>query len=87
MELPVPAVYKPAKNGGKILIIDGVHEFNKNKDDGKKIHYVCRQKYSKGCKVTAAVNKENDLVVRVTGDHNHDTDLLKKVAMEMKRKL
>ena len=64
MELPQPAVYKPAKNGGRNLIVDSVHEFSKNKDDGKKTFYVCRQKTSTGCKVTAAVCKDTDQVVK-----------------------
>ena len=36
MELPAPATYKEAKNGGKILLTSDGHEFSKNKDDGKK---------------------------------------------------
>ena len=78
----MPAVYKPAKNGGHILVINGVHEFNNNKDDGKKVHYVCRLTTRFGRKVTAAVCKATDHVVRVHGDHLHDTDLLNKIAIE-----
>ena len=83
MDLPAPATYKDAKNGGKILLTSDGHEFSKNKDDGKKIHYVCRHKIRHGCKVTAAVSKETDQIVRVTGDHTHDTDILNKIAKTM----
>ena len=83
MELPAQATYKEAKNGGKILLTSDGHEFSKNKDDREKIHYVCRQKIRHGCKVTAAICKETDQIVRVNGEHTHDTDILNKIAMNM----
>ena len=83
MDCPIPAVFKEAKNGGKILLTGDGHEFSKNKDDGKKIHYVCRQKNRHGCKVTAAVCKITETVVRINGEHTHDTDILNKMAKHM----
>ena len=45
MELPAPATYKEAKNGGKILLTSDGHEFSKNKDDGKKYSMSAARKY------------------------------------------
>lgn len=82
MELPVPASYKDAKQGGKILLCPDGYEFTKVKTETAKVHYVCRKKTKFGCKVTAAVATKDDMIVRITGEHVHDNDLVKTAVME-----
>ena len=50
--------------------------------DGPRIHFICRMKTRYGCKVTAAVTKEDNMLVRITGEHIHDTDIAVKKVRE-----
>ena len=84
--LPVEAKYIDAKrNGGKILVDDQNYQYNKVKVDGRRVFWVCSKKKELGCKVTASVLKEEgkpDRITKITGEHGHDTDLLKILASE-----
>ena len=82
MDLPVPAHFKHAKQGGKLLLCPEGYEFNKVKEDKDRIHFVCRMKKKYGCKVTAAVTVADNMLVRMSGDHNHDTDIAVKKVKE-----
>ena len=82
MDLPVPAHFKHAKQGGKLLLCPEGYEFNKVKEDKDRIHFVCRMKKKYGCKVTAAVTVADNMLVRMSGDHNHDTDIAVKKVRE-----
>ena len=82
MDLPVPAHFKHAKQGGKVLLCPEGYEFNKVKMDHGRIHFVCRMKKKYGCKVTAAVTVSDNMLVRMSGVHNHDTDLTVKKVRE-----
>ena len=78
MNLPTPAHYKNMKQGGKILLCPQGFEFSKSKSEASRVHYVCRKKFLFGCKVTAAVTTKDNMLVRISGDHNHDNDIAKK---------
>ena len=75
MALPVPAHYKHANQGGQLLLCPDGFEFNKAKSESSRVQYVCRMKKKDGCKVTAAVTTEDNMLVGVSGVHTHDTDL------------
>ena len=75
MALPVPAHYKHAKQGGQLLLCPDGFEFSKAKAEASRVHYVCRMKKKYGCRVTAAVRTADNMLVRVSGIHSHDTDL------------
>ena len=85
MDLPVLAHFKHAKQGGKVLLCPEGYEFNKVKEDTGRIHFVCRMKKKYGCKVTAAVTVADNMLVRMTGVHNHDTDLTVKKVQEKEK--
>ena len=82
MDLPVPAHFKHAKQGGQLLLCPDGYEFNKAKTETSRVHYVCRMKKKYGCKVTAAVTPQDNMLVRMSGVHNHDTDLAAKRVRE-----
>ena len=84
MDLPFPASYQDAKNGGKILLTPDSYEYSVSKTEEKRTHCVCLMKTKYKCRVTAAVARDTDMVVRVSGEHNHDTDLSKKLGTEMR---
>ena len=81
MSLPSPAAYRDAgKNNGRILIGPNGYEYSNVKEEVKCTHYVCRDKNKFGCKVTAVVAKPEDMIVRISGENNHDNNLVKKAA-------
>ena len=81
MSLPSPAAYRDAgKDNGRILIRPNGYEYSKVKEEVKCTHYVCRDNNKFGCKVTAAITKPEDMIVRISGEHNHDNNLVKKAA-------
>ena len=69
--------YRDAKQGGKILLFKNF-EYNKHQKDGKRIHYRCRDRSKYQCKVSLAVDVESGKVLRVSGEHRHDSDILHK---------
>ena len=86
MNLPFAAQFKPAKQGGQILVTPDNHEFKKSRPaQGKKLFMKCRMHHKYGCKATAAVDLEENMVVRLSGEHNHDTDITIKKVKEMEK--
>ena len=84
MSLPYPAIYEDAGwNKGKILIDQNGFEYTKMKEEKKRIHYGCRERRKYSCKVTAGVTKEDGMVVRISGEHNHDSNIVKKATTSM----
>ena len=91
---PIPAKYVPARrNDGKILVDNNSFEYNLVKKVGLKTWWICGEKTNMGCKVTATVKKSteddddaNDVILAIRGEHEHDSDLLKKVAMSEDKK-
>ena len=85
MDLPVQADFKHAKQGGKVLLCPVGYELNKVKEDTDRIHHFVCQMKKYGYKTRwllpwlLQITCYN-MLVRMTGIHNHDTDLtVKKV--------
>ena len=84
MSLPYPAIYKATgRNNGKILIDQNGFEYTKMKEEKKRIHYGCCERRKYFCKVTAGVTKEDGMVVRISGEHNHDSNIVTKATKSM----
>ena len=63
--LPSLAVWEDAKrNGGKILVCPDNYRFNIGKKREKKTHLYCVKKKN-GCKVTATVDSEADMLINI----------------------
>ena len=45
----------------------------------------CRMHHKYGCKATAAVDLEENMVVRLSDEHNHDTDITIKRVEEIEK--
>ena len=77
-------LYIPAKrNNGQILVDSSKFHYNLAKKSATKTWWICSMKASIGFKVTATVLKnqdEDDIITKVRGQHDHDTDLMKKAA-------
>ena len=84
MEAATPS-YEDTKQGGKFLVYQHF-EYNKHQKDGKRIHYRCRERAKYQCKATLAVSVDTGTVVRVSGEHNHDSDVLKKYVKNEEKK-
>ena len=61
------------------MIDQNVFEYTKVKEEEKRIHYGCHERRKNSCKVTACVTKEDGMVVRISGEHNHDSNIDMKV--------
>ena len=86
MELPFLAHYKDAKQGGKLLVTPDGHEFRRQRaPQGNKCHYMCHMGTKYGCKVTAAVQIDTNMVIKMSGEHTHDTDLTAKKTYEKRK--
>ena len=67
----LPAAYKEVKNGGKILICPDGFKYSKVKEQTKRAYYKCRNHKKDNCQVVTSVTKEDDMIVRMVGTHNH----------------
>ena len=67
----LPAAYKEAKNGGRILICPDGFKYSKVKEQVKRAYYKCRNHKKDNCHVVTTVTKEDDMIVRMAGTHNH----------------
>ena len=86
MELPFLAHYKDAKQGRNLLLTPDGHEFRRQRAPHRnKCHYMCRMGTKFGCKVTAAVQIDTNMVTRMSGEHTHDTDLAVKKVREKEK--
>ena len=77
-----PAVYLPARKGGRHLKDkDGMtYPLSKRRDN--KTYYFCTQRTLK-CPATAIVDNQSEMIVAKSGSHMHDSDLMKQMVREM----
>jgi hypothetical protein len=75
---PTPARYVAVKQGGKHLLDADNFEYRRIKTRETKMYYQCIKHKSLGCKGSAVVLIESDMIVGVHNEHNHDNDLLAK---------
>lgn len=78
----LPASYKDAKNGGRILICPAGYKFSKSREQDKKTYYKCRNQKTDNCRVMTTVSKEDNMIIRMTGIHTHDTEVTKNAVNE-----
>ena len=82
MKLPNAANWVNVKrNQGKVLVTPDSFQFNVSVKNEKKAWLHCNQRKN-GCKVTATVDITKDMLVSIRGEHNHDSDLLKKLVAD-----
>merc|ERR1712129_175907 len=79
----LPARYKDAKNGGRILICPVGYKFSKSREQDKKTYYKCRNQKTDNCRVMTTVSKEDNMIIRMTGIHTHDTEVTKNAVNEV----
>ena len=78
-----PAVYLPARKGGRHLQdMDGMtYALSKRRDN--KTYYFCTQRNSLKCPATAIVDNQSEIIVAKSGSHMHDSNLMKQMVREM----
>ena len=78
-----PAVYLPARKGGRHLKdIDGMtYALSKRREN--KTYYFCTQRNSLKCPATAIVDNQSEMIVAKSGSHMHDSNLMKQMVREM----
>ena len=71
------ARYVPVKQGGKHFIDDNNMEYRRIKTKPNKVYYQCIKKNTLFCPAGAVISAETDEVLKLVGEHNHDSELLK----------
>ena len=69
--------YRGVKQRGQILEYKNF-DYRKHQTDGNRVYYRCAERNKYGCKATLAIGKETGIVLRETGEHCHDSDLMVK---------
>ena len=78
LTLPVRARWVDGKiKGGRILLDPSSFPLRFKKEEGHRGFYVCQRTSDLKCPVRVSLHVEEDMIVRVEGDHNHDSDLVK----------
>ena len=79
-DLPVDAIWIKAKKGGGRILLDpnGFRLRFKKEENGRK-YFVCTKKDVCLCPVKVSLDVNEDKIVRVTGEHTHDNDLVKEM--------
>lgn len=75
---PYKAVYINVKQGGKHIVDAQQMEYRVTRRKEHKTYYQCVMKNKNMCPATAIVSNETDDIVQLSGEHNHDSDLLKR---------
>ena len=83
VQLPVPASFIAAKCGGKILVAPDGYQFRKQSKYQMRTFYRCCRRIKDGCRVSAAVTNSDQMLVRITGQHNHHPGLLRNLVKEL----
>jgi hypothetical protein len=75
---PVKAVWVDGRSKGSRILVDPYRmKMRRKTDTGKLVFFICSKKTDLDCPVTAVLDKESDMIIKQSGDHNHDSDLLK----------
>ena len=81
--VPFEATLIPGRrNGGFVLLMPDNRLMSKNSTQRGKAFYVCKEKKSQSCKTSATVDLTTNMVVKYGPEHNHDSDLSRKVVEE-----
>ena len=83
VQLPVPASFIAAQCGGKILVAPDGYQFRKQIKYQMRTFYRCCRRIKDGCSVSAAVTNSDQMLVRISGQHNHHPGLLRNIVKEL----
>ena len=83
LDLPAPAVWVAGrKTGTRVLMDPHQVKLRLKSKDGKFSYYWCSRTEGDQCPVRAVLDREQDMIVKHTGTHNHDSGLVRSVVMD-----
>ena len=71
------ATYLPARKGGRHLKDENNMTYALNKRRDNKTYYVCTEKKRLNCPATAVVENMTEMIIKLSGVHVHDSNLMK----------
>ena len=72
------ANYVPARKGGRHLRDERGMIYSLSKRRENKSYYFCCEKKNLGCPATAVVENSTDMIIKISGDHAHDSNILQR---------
>ena len=81
---PTPARWVTALKGNGRVLLDpaGFRMKIKKKYEGK-TGFVCTEREKLGCKVLLVMRNEDEMILSIRNEHNHDNDLMKNEVLDM----
>ena len=70
------ANYVPARKGGRHLRDEQGMIYSLSKRRENKSYYFCSEKKNLSCPATAVVENSTDMIIKISGDHAHDSNIL-----------
>ena len=70
------ANYVPARKGGRRLKDEQGMIYSLSKRRENKSYYFCSEKKNLSCPATAVVENSTDMIIKISGDHAHDSNIL-----------
>lgn len=85
--LPVPARWVTGRQKGSRVLVDPYNtRMRKKHEDKNNVYFWCSRRTDLDCRVTVAVKKSSDEIIQHSGEHNHDSDLMKTLVTEKYQK-
>ena len=78
-----PAEYLPARRGGRHLKDENEMVYYLNRRRDSKTYYCCIEKSRLKCPATAVVENETNMIIKKSGEHVHDSNLLKRAVRQL----
>ena len=72
------AEFVPARKGGRHLRDQQGMSYSLSKRREKKSYYFCVEKKILSCPATAVVDNSTEMIIKISGDHVHDSNILQK---------
>ena len=85
MPLPYKAVFTPTKQGGRHLTDRDNYVYVQAKKRPLKTWYSCIEKKALFCPATAVVKNEDDMIIQLSGNHTHDSNLMKRKVKDIEK--
>ena len=84
LHFPRKAVWVDSQKNKKKLLLDpySVPLFFKSKKTSR-AYYVCSKKKAHNCPVSVSLDVKTDMIVRVTGNHTHDSEIVSDITSEV----
>ena len=70
------AEYVPARKGGRHLRDEQGMIYYLSKRRENKSYYFCTEKKNLSCQVTAVVENSTEMIIKISGEHVHDSNIL-----------